>query len=202
MVHTTKVSTPDWPVGRGFIFSTSAAGQPVKQIVRQSVMSRFNENHILLDDFATEFLVCCPRCHQKARVAVAPKEELIVRLTCNNCGNLQDWECTQPGVRMWSQNPDLYEKGVISIGSSVDWCFHLPLWLRIECCGHELWAYNYEHLEWLEKYVGARLRERTKDDESGWRNQSLASRLPKWIKQAKNREDILRAIKKLREESA
>ena len=31
--HTTKVSTPDWPVSRRFIFSTSVAGQPVKQIV-------------------------------------------------------------------------------------------------------------------------------------------------------------------------
>ena len=29
--HTTKVSTPDWPVSRRFIFSTSVAGQPVKQ---------------------------------------------------------------------------------------------------------------------------------------------------------------------------
>jgi hypothetical protein len=34
VVHTTKVSTPDWPVSRRFIFSTSAAGQPVKQIVK------------------------------------------------------------------------------------------------------------------------------------------------------------------------
>ena len=33
VVHTTKVSTPDWPVSRRFIISTSAAGQPVKQIV-------------------------------------------------------------------------------------------------------------------------------------------------------------------------
>ena len=165
-------------------------------------MTKFNENQILLDKFATEFLVCCPKCQKKARIAAAPKEELIVRLTCNNCGNLQNWECTQSGTTMCAQNPELYQKGVISIGSSVDWCFHLPLWLRIQCCGHELWAYNYEHLEWLQNYVSAKLRERTRDDESGWRNQSLASRLPKWIKQAKNRQGILDAINKLQKESA
>lgn len=161
-------------------------------------MSRFDENQLLLDEFATEFLVRCPRCQKQARVAVAPTEEFVVRLTCSNCGNLQDWECTQPATRMWSSDPDLYEKGVISIGSSVDWCFHLPLWLKTQCCGHELWAYNYEHLDWIENYVGAKLRERTQDEQTGWRNQSLASRLPKWIKDSKNREDILKAITKLR----
>jgi len=160
-------------------------------------MSRFNENQTLLDEFASEFLVCCPKCQQEARVATAPVEELIVRLTCNNCGNLQDWMCTKPGVRMWSQNPENYEKGAISIGSAVDWCFHLPLWLKIQCCGHELWAYNYEHLAWLESFVNAKLRQRSKDDGGDWRNQSLASRLPKWIKDSKNRRDILNAIKKL-----
>lgn len=165
-------------------------------------MSRFNENQTLIDDFASEFFVCCPKCQQKARVAAAPVEKLLVRLTCNNCGNLQEWKCTQPGMIATLQSAEFYEKGVISIGSSVDWCFHLPLWLRTECCGHELWAYNYEHLDWLENYVSAKLRERSKNAESGWRNQSFASRLPKWMKDAKNRNEILNAIKKLQNEVA
>lgn len=165
-------------------------------------MERFNEELKLLDNFACEFLVNCPECGKMARVAASPNEELIVRITCNNCGLVKDWKCTQPGVRMWANNSALYEKGVISIGDSVDWCFHLPLWLKAPCCGHELWAYNHEHLEWLGDFIGAKLRERNMDDEYGWRNQSLASRLPGWMKQAKNREKVLDVINKLKQKSA
>lgn len=36
----------------------------------------------------------------------------------------------------------------------------------------------------ITSYVGATLRGRAEDDELGWANSSLASRLPKWIKSA------------------
>ena len=55
-----------------------------------------------------------------------------------------------------------------------------------------------EHLQYLEEYVGAKLRSRKKDEESGWQNQSFTSRLPSWIKDKKNRGEILKAIKKLK----
>jgi len=71
----------------------------------------------------------------------------------------------------------------------------LKLFLEIECCGHLLWALNYEHLNFLESYVESSLRERIPNI-----NQSMASRLPNWIKDAKNRITILKCIKKLREE--
>ena len=103
---------------------------------------------------------------------------------------------------MWASDKALFEKGVISIGDSVDWCFHLPLWIKAPCCGHELWAYNYHHLSWLKKYVGAELRERKENKSYGWLNRSLGSRLPSWIKDAKNRSSILDAIRKLEEARA
>jgi hypothetical protein len=81
----------------------------------------------------------------------------------------------------------------ISIGGNFDWYFGLPLWLQISCCRETLWAYNYKHLEFIENYVSANLRERTPN-----LNKSVASRLPKWIKSAKNRDEILKAIKKLK----
>jgi hypothetical protein len=85
--------------------------------------------------------------------------------------------------------------GQVSIGGNFDWYFRLPLWLQIECCGGEtLWAYDKKHLNFIENYVAARLRERKPNV-----NKSLASRLPQWIKSAKNREEILRAIGKLKE---
>jgi hypothetical protein len=77
-----------------------------------------------------------------------------------------------------------------------DWYFRLPLWLEISCCGETLWAYNLRHLEILEDYVSAKLRERTKKGRN-----SFLSKLPNWIKSAKNRREVLKAIGKLKEKS-
>ncbi|MFC7613831.1 hypothetical protein ACFQV2_09915 [Actinokineospora soli] len=69
----------------------------------------------------------------------------------------------------------------------------LELWLQIPFRGHVLWAYHEEHLDFLERYVAAAVRERQPN-----RNSSVASRLPAWIKSAKNRDDILRALARMR----
>jgi len=52
-------------------------------------------------------------------------------------------------------------------------------------------AYNLDHLAYMRAYVEADIR--TSDGE----NSSIESRLPKWMKQKHNREDVLRAIKRL-----
>ncbi|MEU6205330.1 hypothetical protein ABZ814_17315 [Micromonospora musae] len=57
-----------------------------------------------------------------------------------------------------------------------------------------LWAYNAEHLNLLEAYVSARLRERGRD----MRGQTLVERLPAWIKDGKHRADVLAGIGRLR----
>src|SRR5260370_39279346 len=70
-----------------------------------------------------------------------------------------------------------------------DWYFQLPLWLQTPCAGEILWAFNSAHLSFLESYVPARDRRRLPNV-----NRSAASRLPMWIKSAKNREAVLHAI--------
>ncbi|MEV6371362.1 hypothetical protein AB0L86_31220 [Micromonospora musae] len=57
-----------------------------------------------------------------------------------------------------------------------------------------LWAYNAEHLDLLEAYVSARLRERGRD----MGGQTLVERLPAWIKDGKHRADVLDGIRRLR----
>lgn len=74
----------------------------------------------------------------------------------------------------------------------------LPLWLQMPCNGHTLWAYNLKHLSFIEAYVTATDRRRSKD-EYGWSNRSLASRLPQWIRSSKNRDAILKAIQSLKQ---
>lgn len=80
----------------------------------------------------------------------------------------------------------------------VDWYFHIPLWLQTPCCGEVLWAYNEEHLAFLEAFVAAKQRTSVRD-EYGWSNRSLMNRLPLWVKQAKNCDEVLRGLGRLRE---
>ncbi len=147
--------------------------------------SKFSDEGELTYEFGDEFLIICPRCSGKARIfcieiGSEKLNELLFaprKLICSNCVYRDEWN-----------------GGQISIGASFDWYFRLPLWLQISCCGKTFWAYNQKHLEFIENYVAAKIRTRKPNI-----NKSLASRLPKWIKSAKNREEILKAIVKLKE---
>lgn len=79
----------------------------------------------------------------------------------------------------------------------VDPYFGYPLWLQISCCGKTLWAYNEAHLNVLKIYVGATLREGR-----GRHPWSMMTRLPQWIKSAKNRDAIMKALHRLEQKLA
>jgi hypothetical protein len=54
---------------------------------------------------------------------------------------------------------------------------------------------NREHLDFLEQFIQADLREERMPERSSRR---LSSALPPWMLAAKNRDDVVRALKKLR----
>jgi hypothetical protein len=56
-----------------------------------------------------------------------------------------------------------------------------------------LWAYNYDHLHYLEEYIGASLRERKTAP-----HLSMVEKLPRFMQLAKNREALLRLIARLK----
>ena len=148
---------------------------------------RFRDLGQTLDDFRSEYLVRCPRCGECAQVVPLAGETLAApvarRLVCAHCGLTKD-----RGART-SKTRD-----------QDAWYDQLELWLQTPCCGETLWAYNKEHLDFLEQYVAATLRERTRPDGTGHyaaRNSTLTSRLPGWIKRARNRDDVLRCLSKL-----
>lgn len=150
-------------------------------------MDRFRDRQESLTSFQDEILVRCPQCNACARVhlAIAAESELFAsrRFICTSCAATSDWAAST--VRFRSNEP-------------MDPFFNYPLWLQIPCCQHMLWAYNRAHLDFLEQFVQAKLRERQPHERLGWANQSLASRLPRWMQSRKNRDEILRAIAKLR----
>ena len=160
---------------------------------------RFNDDRWIMD-FGDSFLVECPKCSRRATVidrgqGFKPR----ILLTCAECGHFEEWRYRGvPVLSTFTIKRRHIKAGQITIRAAVDWYFHLPLWLQLNCCGETLWAYNERHLDFLESYVGAKLRERS-FGEFGCSNKSLASRLPAWIKSAKNRPKIMKCLAKLRE---
>ena len=153
-------------------------------------MKQFKETGQSLQQFSYLFLVHCPRCDGCASVVLRDgrpqKQENVPfvkgsagpflprRLVCAQCGYVKDWD---------GQEIPMYDPH--------DWYFRQPLWLQIACCGEVLWALNKEHLDFLEEFISAGLRE-------AYPNGTMASRLPEWMKSAKNREAVLKCIRKLR----
>lgn len=133
-------------------------------------------------------MVHCPCCNSRAIVQRIDPENTDWftprRFSCVACGFTKDWS-EREIKRPW-------------YGEPVDDYFHYPLWLQTPCCGQTLWAYNLQHLDFIEEFVSAILRERKPDENYGWSNRSLFSRLPKWMQSRKNREEIIRASAKIR----
>jgi len=147
---------------------------------------RFEDTGEWLYQFTDLFLVHCPRCDRCAKVVLRdavgeqPQDYMSMvfsprRLVCEHCGYTQNWQGREVG------STDLS-----------DYYFHRPLWLQTPCCNETLWALNTRHLDFLERYVAAELRE-------GQGHGTLASKLPQWIMSAKNRDDVLKCIRRLRE---
>ena len=73
--------------------------------------------------------------------------------------------------------------------------FGLELWLLTSFQGKPVWALNREHLAYLIGYLSADLREKP----MGRAKKTQADHLPTFMKTAKNRERIVKLLKKLQE---
>ena len=143
-----------------------------------------------LSQFMNEVLIVCPSCCKKA---IVKKNEETIKIICLNCG-YSKMLSEKPDVILHQSSSKIIKGKYTIIGGAVDPYFHLPLWLKQDCCENLFWAYNYEHLDFLKKYVEAKLRERNLDEIS---NKSIGSRLPKWMTLKKNRDIVLKTIHQL-----
>jgi hypothetical protein len=177
---------PLW-VGRTMILFRNARDEGMTA-PRPEMTERYQDPGEVVDAFTGQTLVECPRCGGCALSATedrlrgwrAPR-----RLACTGCGLSKRWVNGERRVFWCEAEPrDSY--------------FGLRLWLQAPCSGQTLWAFNYRHLAFIESVVAAKLRERTSLP-TFVRNKSLMSRLPRWLKLAKHREQVLRSIRALRE---
>ena len=143
-----------------------------------------HENRFTITEATNDdpILVVCPKCNSKA--LVFPDTKDTVKCVCTKCSFSKKRSSRSRSLGWHMDIPD-------------DGYFGLDIWLQTYCCGNSLYAFTKRHLELLEAYIKADLRER-KRGAGGWHNASVASRLPKWIKSHKNREQLFKAIQKLR----
>lgn len=154
--------------------------------------TRYRSDATGLTAFHDEVLVTCPHCRQCAVVRLHTLDPPAkagpfrareqARFACTHCGR----SAQRNAFLRWNNG-------------ACDPVFRLPVWLHATCRHGTLWAYNRRHLGEIEAFVEARLRERRAHPEHGWSNRAWTSRLPRWVMAAKNRQDVLQCITRMRE---
>jgi len=142
---------------------------------------RFNDQNKTLSDFNKEVLVVCPNCQSRA-ITKVDEEKKAARLICPSC-SLSKTESTN--ILINGKEAELI--------MPAHQYFDAELWLKNSIKGEEFWAYNLEHLSYLESYIGAKIREHK--ERTGF---TLIEKLPKFYHDSKNRVALLKLIEKLK----
>ena len=143
--------------------------------------SRFNDENFRITDFQTEVHVTCSKCEKKA-VATVDYDKKEARLFCLSCGynKITDTQLSYLGL-----------SGNFKVAASS--YFDASLWYAAPFKDDYFIAYNEKHLDYLEQYISAKLREHKERSHF-----TLLEKLPKFYHEAKNRDALLDIIKKFR----
>ncbi len=140
--------------------------------------NRFEDENLVLAHFYHEVWVVCPACKKKA-MATIHQETIMARLFCVHCGYNKE------------VTTSIGKDGFLTMAANS--FFEAELWLRARFKNDFFLAYNAAHLDYLERYIGAGLREHK--DRSHF---TLLEKLPKFYHDAKNRVALLKLIAKLK----
>lgn len=139
--------------------------------------NRFQDEKRVLSNFYQEVWVVCPSCTKKA-IAKVNFETKTARMICLYCG------CNKEAAITINK---------ITLVTAANHYFQAEIWLKAPFKNDIFWAYNDKHLEYLERYISATLREHK--DRTHF---TLLEKLPKFYHDAKNREGLLKIITKLK----
>ncbi len=143
--------------------------------------NRFQDQNLRLSDFNNEVIVECPACNKKATASISSDAE-YANLLCKNCGHNKRASASQT-----------VGKSTYQISLAAHHFFGANLWLQAPFKEDVFCAYNYVHLDYLESYIGSKLREHK--DRTHF---TLLEKLPKFYHEGKNREALLKIIEKLK----
>ncbi len=136
------------------------------------------------DYYRLEIQLNCPQCGKRIEFAidkVTEKKEKM-RVSCPHCGFTHAYKPKYTGYDDLSQNVEWGKERI----------FQADLWLKKPYKNHLFWANNYQHLDYLKRYIQATIRER-----NDYPRMSMIARLPPFIKAKKNRESLLQLIEGL-----
>lgn len=108
---------------------------------------------------------------------------VALRTRCGGCNRTNTFPARGSGAR---------------VRDGHDHWFGLPLVLKADYRSHLVWAYNLEHIDLLEGWIKADLRERSLHAHY----MTMAARLPAWMKAAHARNEVLKALAKMRDIAA
>lgn len=143
-----------------------------------SEQNRFNDENKTLSDYSYEVWVVCPACSKRA-IAKADFLKKNARLFCVQCGYNKE------------QSTEIAKN--ITVNQPAHLFFDAELWLQAPFKSETFMAYNDRHLDYLERYISATLREHKDRDHF-----TLLEKLPKFYHRAQNREALMKIIAKLK----
>ncbi|SFI61202.1 hypothetical protein SAMN05421638_0259 [Kaistella treverensis] len=142
---------------------------------------RFQDQNHRLSHFQDHVDVVCRGCGKNA-TATADHDKKEARMYCLQCGYSKTVSTSVEvaGIR-----------GDLQIAAHE--YFGAKLWFAAPFKSEEFFAFNREHLDYLEAYISATLREHTERSHF-----TLLEKLPRFYHEAKNREALLKLIAKLK----
>jgi len=152
-------------------------------------------------DFTEKIDVVCPKCGQRANVvgasvnAPVTQYEKQVRFSCAACGYAVKYGNTPKFTAFVNSRGKAVRGRMLLLNAPCDPFFGFRVWYFIETPYGTLWAYNLAHLTVIEQYIADLKRERNGLPP---KNNSLASRLPQWTKDAEHRESLLKLIRRFK----
>ncbi len=141
---------------------------------------RFQDQNHRLSHFQDHVDVVCPGCGKKA-TATADYEKKEARINCMHCGYSK---ITGTAIEV------LGMRGHLKVAANE--YFDAELWYMAPFKSEEFVAFNREHLDYLEAYISATLREHK--DRTHF---TLLEKLPRFYHEAKNRDALLKLVAKL-----
>lgn len=126
----------------------------------------------------------CVQCNEWLNLDIEAKKKIpkYQNIKCDNCKTINKVKENWAEIYL-----KYYDEGI------TDPAFGLPLWYCDTVKGDIIWAYNAEHLKEIKSYVASKLRERSTDKFK----MTMVEKLPDFIKESKNRDEVLRAIERM-----
>lgn len=136
----------------------------------------------------------CEKCGRYYRVEIKDEKQKTypeIYVECNYCkhvmkGNVQ-------------KTKQVYYGYLESVHKGTELIFGLELWFLDYFDGKPIWALNREHLEYLIEYLSAKLREKPLINSATVVKRTQADHLPTFMKLGKNRDKIVKLLKKMQE---